>query len=48
MNCAKSGQNWSNGSGEEVENITVYGQTDRWMLNNRQSINVLELSVQVR
>jgi hypothetical protein len=28
MICAKSGQNWPRGSGEEVENVKVYKQTD--------------------
>jgi hypothetical protein len=28
MICAKSGQNWPSGSGEEVENVKVYRQTD--------------------
>jgi hypothetical protein len=32
MIFAKSGQNWPSGSGEEVENVKVYRQTD-----NRQS-----------
>jgi hypothetical protein len=29
MICAKSGYNWSSGSGEEVENVKVYRRTDR-------------------
>jgi hypothetical protein len=28
MICAKFGYNWPSGSGEEVENVKVYGQTD--------------------
>jgi hypothetical protein len=28
MICTKSGKNWSSGSGEEVENVKVYRQTD--------------------
>jgi hypothetical protein len=28
MICAKSGQNWSCGSGAEVENVKVYRQTN--------------------
>jgi hypothetical protein len=28
MICAKSGQNWPSGSGEKVENVKVYRQTD--------------------
>jgi hypothetical protein len=28
MICAKCGQNWPNGSGEEVENVKVYRWTD--------------------
>jgi hypothetical protein len=35
--CAKSGQNWSSGSGEEVENVKVYRQTDGRTTNNRRS-----------
>jgi hypothetical protein len=27
MICSKSGQNWTSGSGEEVENVKVYRQT---------------------
>jgi hypothetical protein len=37
MICAKSGQNWPCGSGEEVENVKVYRQTDEWTTDNRQS-----------
>jgi hypothetical protein len=28
MICAKSGENWPSGFGEEVENVKVYRQTD--------------------
>jgi hypothetical protein len=37
MICAKSGLNWSCGSGEEVENVKVYRQTDRQIMDNRRS-----------
>jgi hypothetical protein len=41
MICAKSDENWPSGSGEEVENVKVYRQTDRQTDNrttdNRQS-----------
>jgi hypothetical protein len=36
--CAKSGCIWSSGFGEEVENVKVYGRTDR-QLDNRRSKN---------
>jgi hypothetical protein len=35
MICAKSGQNWPSGSGEEVENVKVYRQTDGQMDDGR-------------
>jgi hypothetical protein len=41
MICAKSGQNWPSGSGEEVENVKVYrqtdGRTDRRTTDNQRS-----------
>jgi hypothetical protein len=43
MICAKSGYNWLSGSGEEVENVKVYRQTDG-QSNQKSS---LELSDQV-
>jgi hypothetical protein len=37
MICAKSGQNWPSGSGEEVENVKVYRQTDGRTTYNKRS-----------
>jgi hypothetical protein len=40
MICAKSGSNWLNGSGEEVENVKVYRRTektDRRTIHNGRS-----------
>jgi hypothetical protein len=37
MICAKSGQNLSCGSKEEVENVKVYRRTDRQTPDNRRS-----------
>jgi hypothetical protein len=54
MICAKSGYNWSSGSGEEVENVKVYRRTDRWtdgQTDGRRTTgdqkSSLELSAQV-
>jgi hypothetical protein len=50
MICAKFGQNWPSGSGEEVENVKVYRQTDG-QTNGRPTKgdqnSSLELSAQV-
>jgi hypothetical protein len=35
MICAKSGKNWPRGSGEEIENVKVYRQTDGQTDNGR-------------
>jgi hypothetical protein len=43
MTCAKSGWNWHSGSGEEVENVKVYRQTD-----GRPAIRIAHLSFQLR
>jgi hypothetical protein len=49
MICAKFGLNWPSGSGKEVENVKVYGQTDR--RTDRRTTgdqnSSLELSAQV-
>jgi hypothetical protein len=45
MICAKYGQNWPSGSGEEVENEKVYRRTNRQTPDNQKSS--LELSAQV-
>jgi hypothetical protein len=45
MICAKSGLNWFCGSGEEVENVKVYRQTDAGHSGDQKSS--LELSAQV-
>jgi hypothetical protein len=37
MICANFGQKWPSGPGEGVENVKVYRQTDRQMMDNRQS-----------
>jgi hypothetical protein len=50
MICAKSGQNWSSGSGEEVENVKVYRETDDKTDRRRTTgdqKSSLELSAQV-
>jgi hypothetical protein len=50
MLCAKFGQNWSNGSGEEVKNVKSL-QTDDRQTDGRQTKSdqksSLELSAQV-
>jgi hypothetical protein len=43
MICAKFGSNWPFGSGEEVENVKVYRQTD-----GRRAIRIAHLSFQLR
>jgi hypothetical protein len=50
MICAKPGLNWPNGSGEKVENVKVYRQTDRQSDRRRTTgdqKSSLELSAQV-
>jgi hypothetical protein len=56
MLCAKFGQNWSSGSGEEVKNVKSLQTTDRQMTDDRQTDgrqtksdqkSSLELSAQV-
>jgi hypothetical protein len=46
MICVKSGQNWPGGSGEEVENVKVYRQTDRPTTGDQKSS--LQLSAQAQ
>jgi hypothetical protein len=44
MICAKSGKHWPSDSGEEVENVKVYGQTDKRRTTGDQNTS-LEHSV---
>jgi hypothetical protein len=44
MICAKSGQNWPNGSGEEIENVKVYRKTD----DGQGAVKKAHLSLQLR
>jgi hypothetical protein len=39
------GQNWPRGSGEEVENVKVYRQTDK---QTQKAIRIAHLSFQLR
>jgi hypothetical protein len=52
MICAKSGENWPGGSGEEVENVKVYrqtdGKTDGRMDDGQRAIRIAHLSFQLR
>jgi hypothetical protein len=49
MICAKSGYNWPSGSEEEVENVKVYGRTDRWTDGRwTAGIRIAHLSFQLR
>jgi hypothetical protein len=52
MICAKSDQNWPSGSGEEVENVKVYRQTDRrtdgQTDDGQWAIRIAHLSFQLR
>jgi hypothetical protein len=51
MLCAKFGQNWSSGSGEEVKNVKSLQTDDRRQTDGRQTKSdqksSLELSAQV-
>jgi hypothetical protein len=44
MICAKSGWNWPSGSGEDVEKVKVYRQTD----DGQPAIRIAHLSFQLR
>jgi hypothetical protein len=48
MICANCGQNWSSGSGEEVENVKVYRQMDRQKDDGQRAIRIAHLSFQLR
>jgi hypothetical protein len=48
MICAKSVENWPSGSGEEVENVKVYRQTDGQMDDGQQAIRKAHLRFQLR
>jgi hypothetical protein len=56
MICAKSGQIWPGGSGEEFENVKIYrqmdrrtdGQTARHTDDGQQAIRKAHLSIQLR
>jgi hypothetical protein len=48
MICAKSGQNWPSSSGEEVENVKVYRQTDGQTNDGQRAIRKAHLSFQLR
>jgi hypothetical protein len=46
MICAKSGQNWPSGSGEEVKNVKILQTDGRWTTGDQK--NSLELSALIR
>jgi hypothetical protein len=48
MICAKSDENWPSGSGEEVENVKVYTQTDGQEDDRQKAIRKAHLSFQLR
>jgi hypothetical protein len=47
MTFAMFGQNWSGGSGEEVENVKVYRQSDG-QTDGQQAVGKVHLSFQLR
>jgi hypothetical protein len=48
MLCAKFGQNWSSGSGEEVKNVKSLQTTDRQTDDRQKAIRKAHLSFQLR
>jgi hypothetical protein len=48
MICAKSNYNWHGGSGEEVENVKVYRQTEGQTDDGQQAIRKAYLRFQLR
>jgi hypothetical protein len=48
MICLKSRWNWPSGSGEEVENVKVYRQTDGRTNDGQPAIRIAHLSFQLR
>jgi hypothetical protein len=46
--CVKFGSNWPSGSGEEVENVKVYRQTDGQTDSGQKAIRIAHWSFQLR